>query len=373
VGRKDPGRTRCASSLQICKFCIDLEANTCSLYLRTMLKQRQTPNIYCECFRLAIESSILTKPSSYQAATAHSFHLSEDLALQSVTSVPARSLDIDHRVGYARAGYDADLVVWDSHPLSIGATALNVFIDGKDILDAKKTEESLANVVSESGQNSKTPSMRPIIAANVKEEVCKAAEKNGAKITITGIQRSYLYHVQVTSSGNLTMVVDHGKIICFDSDDQCASASAESITISLKDGHVLPGLTAVSVSLGLQEISGDSRTGDGEVKKASFDPNDTVYAKYGIHLDGRAFARARIGGVTRAVTAPLYSGFVDGVSTGIKTTGKNTILDGGIFQDDVALHFAVGQGAKGMSHFHFENSMNQTYLLYRRCVVDHLI
>ncbi|KAN0106170.1 carbohydrate esterase family 9 protein-like protein [Hyaloscypha variabilis] len=320
------------------------EAYEANLWAGKILAEHGVPVAYKSDH---VETETNAKYLLYQAATAHSFHLSEDLALQSVTSVPARSLEIDHRVGYARAGYDADLVVWDSHPLSIGATALNVFIDGKDILDAKKTEESLANVVSESGQNSKTPSMRPIIAANVKEEVCKAAEKNGAKITITGIQRSYLDHVQVASSGNLTMVVDHGKIICFDSDPQCVSASAESTTISLKDGHVLPGLTAVSVSLGLQEISGDSRTGDGEVKKASFDPNDTVYAKYGIHLDGRAFARARIGGVTRAVTAPLYSGFVDGVSTGIKTTGKNTILDGGIFQDDVALHFAVGQGAKG--------------------------
>ena len=288
---------------------------------------------------------------SYQAATAHSFHLSEDLALQSVTSVPAHSLEIDHRVGYARAGYDADLVVWDSHPLSIGATALNVFIDGKDILDAKKTEESLANVVSEGGRDLKPPTMRPIMAAHVREEVCTGAEKRGAKISVTGIQRSYLEKGQAASahSGNLTIVIDHGKIICFDSVDECTIASAESTTINLQNGHILPGLTAVSVSLGLQEISGDSSTGDGSVGKGSFNPNDTVYAKYGIHLDGRAFGRARIGGVTRAVTAPLYRGFVDGVSTGIKTTGKNTILDGGIFQDDVALHFAVGQGAKGQT------------------------
>jgi len=301
--------------------------------------------------RLSPDCRVLIKPSSYQAATAHSFHLSEELALQSVTSVPARSLEIDHRVGYARAGYDADLVVWDSHPLSIGATALHVFIDGKDILDAKKTEESLANVAVEGDGGLNAPAMRPIMAAHVKEEVCAEAEKKGAKITVTGIQRSYLEngHATTADSGNLTMVIDQGKIICFDSDDQCASASAESIRMSLKDGHVLPGLTAVSVSLGLQEISGDSGTGDGSVGKGSFNPNDTVYAKYGIHLDGRAFGRARIGGVTRAVTAPLYRGFVDGVSTGIKTTGKNTILDGGIFQDDVALHFAVGQEAKGMS------------------------
>lgn len=292
----------------------------------------------------------MTKDSSYQAATAHSFHLSEDLALQSVTSVPARSLEIDHRVGYAREGYDADLVVWDSHPLSIGATALNVFIDGKDVLDTKKTKDSLSRVAYEGRNELKTPAMRPTVATDVKEQSCSEIEKTGAKITITGIQRSYLDADSDRSaeSGSLMMVVDHGKIICFGSEDQCASASTNSTTINLKNGHVLPGLTAVSVSLGLIEIASDFATGDGAISKGSSNPNDTVYAKYGVHLDGKAFARARIGGVTQAVTAPLFSGFVDGVSTGIKTSGKKTILDGGIFQDDVALHFAVGQAAKGM-------------------------
>jgi len=292
---------------------------------------------------------LLTQSSSYQAATAHSFHLSKSLALQSVTSVPARSLGIDHRVGYARAGYDADLVVWDSHPLSVGATALNVFIDGKDVLDAKKTEESLAKVASRDYQELKIPLMRPTVAADAREKICSEVEKNGAKITITGIQRSFLGAGldSTARSGGLTLVVDHGKIICFDSEDQCASASTESKKINLRNGHILPGLTAVSVSLGLIEIASDSATGDGELRKGSFNPNDTVYAKYGVHLDGKAFARARIGGVTQAVTAPLYQGFVDGVSTAIKTSGKKTILDGGIFQDDVALHFAVGQAAKG--------------------------
>ena len=61
--------------------------------------------------------------------------------------------------------------------------------------------------------------------------------------------------------------------------------------------------------------------------------DNVVYAKYGVHLDGKAFERARIGGVTRAITAPITdTELLGGVSVGIKTSGKNTILDGGIFQ-----------------------------------------
>lgn len=69
-----------------------------------------------------------------------------------------------------------------------------------------------------------------------------------------------------------------------------------------------------------------------------------------MHLDGKAFKRARIGGVTRAITAPITdTELLGGVSVGIKTSGKKTILDGGYFKEDVALHFTIGQEDKGKS------------------------
>lgn len=98
-------------------------------------------------------------------------------------------------------------------------------------------------------------------------------------------------------------------------------------------------------------------TTDGTVSQ-KVDPikADSVdYAKYGVHLDGRAFKRARFGGVTRAITAPINGGFLAGVSTGLKTSGKKSILEGGIFQDDVALHFTIGQQDKGSIFASFGN------------------
>ncbi|KAK6580721.1 hypothetical protein PZA11_006957 [Diplocarpon coronariae] len=286
----------------------------------------------------------------FQAATAHSFHLPELLALQSITSVPARSLESDHRVGYARAGYDADLVVWDSHPLSVGATALQVYIDGKPTLDPKRVEESLSSIKLISSAELFKPTIRETVTADIREALCSKIERAGSTFTITGIKMSHLEgHASAFSSSEaLAMVIDDGKIVCFDSHAQCASISAESPVISLQNGHVLPGLTAVTASLGLSEISGDSNTGDGTIgKSANLESKKAVYAKYGIHLEGRGFTRARIGGVTKAITAPQSNGFAGGVSVGIKTTGKNTLLNGGIFKDDVGLHFSIGNRAKG--------------------------
>ncbi len=67
-------------------------------------------------------------------------------------------------------------------------------------------------------------------------------------------------------------------------------------------------------------------------------------------LEGKGFTRARMGGVTRAVTAPLsVGGLVRGVSAGFLTSGKRTLLDGGIFRDIVGLHFDLGPLSK-VSH-----------------------
>jgi imidazolonepropionase-like amidohydrolase len=272
------------------------------------------------------------------------------LALQSVTSVPAKSLEIAHRVGYVRPGYDADIVVWNSHPLSVGATALQVYIDGRATLDPKGVAES--GVVSEKDKEFKSIIQKTNLPSTERQEICELVEKSGARITITGITESYLDDTSpATKDGNATMVIENGKIICFASHKDCSSLiMTTGPTINLKNGYVLPGLTAVSVSLGLTEIALDSGTSDGSVgiSSSSLDPENVVYAKYGIHLEGRGFARARIGGITKAISAPVSNGFAGGVSVGVLTSGKKNILEGGVFQEDVALHFGIGQSAKGL-------------------------
>lgn len=67
--------------------------------------------------------------------------LSEEEALKLVTLNPAKMLHIDNRVGSIKAGKDADLVLWNEHPLSIYAKPLKTFVDGIDYYDAQKDEE----------------------------------------------------------------------------------------------------------------------------------------------------------------------------------------------------------------------------------------
>lgn len=232
---------------------------------------------------------------------------------------------------------------------------MQVYIDGKSTLDPKKVAETLPPVDKKSQQQVEKPRMRMQPEPATKEDACWALRANaGGSITITGIKKSFLESPTSKSlfEGNLTMVLEDGKFVCLGPQDTCASPSSQGIVIELENGHVLPGLTALSSNLGLSEITGLDETKDGTVSKNA-DPlnaDNVVYAKYGVHLDGKAFKRARVGGVTRAVTAPIMDReFLGGVSVGIKTSGKKTILDGGIFQDDIALNFIIGQEVKGKS------------------------
>ena len=283
-----------------------------------------------------------------QAANAHSFGLPADLALQSVTSVPATSLQLDHRIGFAKAGYDADLVVWDSHPLSVGATPLQVYIDGRATLDPESVRDSLSKKTS----REEVPKMRAEVQ-DAEKTVCNAV-RHAERVVITGIAKSYLPLSQNTAAkplGNMTLVLERGKVSCLGSFNECAHThnNNDDVTIDLRDGHILPGLTAYTYDLGLTEIDDNSEAGDGSISAAvdPLDPDNVIFAKHGVQLDGRPFARARIGGVTRAVTPPLANGgFLRGVSVGFKTAGNFTDLEDGIFQDDVALHFSVSQITK---------------------------
>lgn len=64
--------------------------------------------------------------------------LTDDEALAMITINPAKQLAIDNRVGSIEVGKDADLVIYDKHPLSNYAKVQKVFIDGQMYFDRDK-------------------------------------------------------------------------------------------------------------------------------------------------------------------------------------------------------------------------------------------
>jgi imidazolonepropionase-like amidohydrolase len=76
-------------------------------------------------------------------------NVSEEDAWKFVTLNPAKLLHIDDKVGSIKVGKDADVVLWNTNPLSIYAKAEKTIIEGVVYFDIKKDEEQRKAVAKE--------------------------------------------------------------------------------------------------------------------------------------------------------------------------------------------------------------------------------
>src|SRR6266545_208431 len=75
--------------------------------------------------------------------------LTDDEALALVTINPARQLRIDSRVGSLETGKDADVVIWNHHPLSTYAIVDRVYIDGQKYYDRQDDAKRMTALAKE--------------------------------------------------------------------------------------------------------------------------------------------------------------------------------------------------------------------------------
>jgi imidazolonepropionase-like amidohydrolase len=67
--------------------------------------------------------------------------LTDDQAIALITINPAKQLGIDDKVGSLEVGKQADMVIFDNHPLSVYAVPLMTFVDGTKYFDIKENSD----------------------------------------------------------------------------------------------------------------------------------------------------------------------------------------------------------------------------------------
>ena len=70
-----------------------------------------------------------------EAAKVVGFGMDEAVALETITSDPAKLLGVDHRVGFIKPGYDADLALFSHHPFDVTTLVERTWIDGELVFD----------------------------------------------------------------------------------------------------------------------------------------------------------------------------------------------------------------------------------------------
>ncbi|HDZ09529.1 amidohydrolase family protein [Pseudohongiella sp.] len=88
-------------------------------------------------------------------------NVSESDALKMITLNPAKLLHLDDRMGSIREGKDADLVLWDEHPLSVYAQAQTTWVDGVPYFDRARDQQLRQYIADERAR---------LIAAIISEE-----------------------------------------------------------------------------------------------------------------------------------------------------------------------------------------------------------
>lgn len=326
-----------------------------------------------------------------QAAQAHHFGLNEVDAMRSVISAPAERLGLHHRLGYIRQGWDADVVVWNTHPLRMGATPVEVVIDGVPQLgpNAPVPSPDLPQAEVDARIEKYRPSWPAPAAPRAGnfsfdiEQVRKSydeiitfeslafpsAKRASTNCTVfTNLSQRFIRHSGTAriseeafpSSG--TIVVADGKILC--SGQTCsASVCPSSVvhSIDTRGGVVLPGLTSFGSNLGLTDIVSEPDASDGYTLDPLTSSNaipqtaeylrswPTARAVDGLQWGGHDLTRARASGVTKAIVFPQSDTFFSGISVKFDTGAENVLSKGAVEVEEVAAHVTLVHNRDGPS------------------------
>lgn len=175
-------------------------------------------------------------------------------------------------------------MVWDSHPLALGATPIQVFVDGIPQLPGFIKTQKPDNYQ----QTPRVPDFDKEADEALKHEglpPLQPVTKTHGIVVLTGVKSVYRpdgYKIQpeyaAQNDAELgVVVVQNGSITCLgDRETECLTDSlsigSDVTSINLEGGSISPGLVSFGSSLGLEEIQSESSTTDGFVPESLLKP-----------------------------------------------------------------------------------------------------
>ncbi|KAJ1304895.1 hypothetical protein OPQ81_006029 [Rhizoctonia solani] len=276
----------------------------------------------------------------YEAAQAHYYGLPAGPALSSVITTPAEVAGFGHRLGRVQIGYDADIVIWDSHPLTLGATPQQLYIDGI----AQLTDPVVVTKPSTFQRVPATPDWGNAPDEAIKHDGLPPLKSGSGKDSAQTVVFTRVKDIWSNASGELQLqslpaesvvVVSGGRITCTGPAARCSTSLAHA-KVDLKRfrrraRQTMGPCQIHSLERGVPNIAG----GDDLV----------VRAADGLSFAGRDALLAHRAGVTTAVTAPVSGGLFSGASVAFRTGAAHKLEGGAIVNSAPALHLTVAHGS----------------------------
>ncbi len=255
------------------------------------------------------------------AKSIHWGGLTDDEALALVTINPAKQLRIDNRVGSIEPGKDADVVIWNNHPLSTYAIADRVYIDGqmyydrqedaRRLTEARSEKTRLAAAEARTGPTAEPQTSSPRPQASGREPQSSASDQG-----LGGVDESRLQQPRPTATGPVTAItnarihpitqpmIERGTIVMRGGRIEAVGANVQvpsgAQVIDAKGADVYPGFVDGRTSMGLNE---PGSRGFEDVQEM-LDVNAAVRANVAYQSDSDAIAVARVNGVTSVGIMP---------------------------------------------------------------------
>ena len=249
------------------------------------------------------------------AKSMHWGGLTEDEVFAFVTINPAKQLKIDSRVGSLEVGKDADVVIWNKHPLSTYAIVDRVYIDGQQyydrlaeerrLTDAGKEKNTLTSAEGRTAPSTAPQTPQPRTGMEPKDDALPqtvpglgGVQQAPATGPVTAITNARIYPDQ--QRADRTRHDRHSRQSHRGHRRERGGAGRARRSSTRRGSEVYPGFIDARTSMGLNEPGPRSFEDTNEMLEI----NASVKAQVAYQSDSDAIPVARVNGITSVAVVP---------------------------------------------------------------------